>query len=159
MRVCINKLTGKLIESQSGGDQLPSEQIKKLITDWYYSKYGKWYSPTRSLDELLAEFKPEVDAAIREYGQGQLDTLRQNAINAGHLEADIEVKFVTDEEYQAIIEAEKPEPTYADLRRAEYPSTHDMTVALWEDIVEGRPEARIALQELRTAIKAKYPKS
>jgi len=56
MRVSINKLTGKLIESQSGGTT------------------------------------PE-----------HLDTLTQNAINAGHLEPDIEVKYATDEEYQAIL--------------------------------------------------------
>jgi len=111
MRISINKLTGKMIESQSGGST-----------------------------------------------QEHLDTLKQNAINAGHLESDIEVKYITDIEYQTILEAEKPIPTYADLRRAEYPSINDMTVALWEDVVEGRPETRIALQIKREAIKIKCPK-
>lgn len=35
---------------------------------------------------------------------GHLDTLLQNAISAGYSEADIEVSFVTDVEYQAILE-------------------------------------------------------
>ena len=39
--------------------------------------------------------------------QEHLDTLKQNAINAGYLEEDIEVKFVTDEEY-AIAKTEDP---------------------------------------------------
>jgi hypothetical protein len=65
MRICIKKSTGKLIESQSGGNDIP---------------------------ELM---------------EARLNTLKQNAINAGHLEADIEVRFVTDEEY-AIAIAEDP---------------------------------------------------
>jgi hypothetical protein len=65
MRVSINKLTRKIIESQSGGDDIP---------------------------ELM---------------EARLNTLKQNAINAGYLESDIEVKFVTDEEY-AIAKAEDP---------------------------------------------------
>jgi hypothetical protein len=65
MRICIEKSTGKLIESQSGGNDIP---------------------------ELM---------------EARLNTLKQNAINAGHLEADIEVRFVTDEEY-AIAIAEDP---------------------------------------------------
>ena len=34
----------------------------------------------------------------------RLNTLKQNALNAGYLEADIEVKWVTDAEYQSIID-------------------------------------------------------
>jgi len=68
MRVCINKKTGKLIESQGGGET-----------------------------------------------QAHLDTLKQNAINAGYLESDIEVKFVTDAEFETIMEAMKPIPTEKQL--------------------------------------------
>jgi len=111
MRVCINKSTGKLIESQSGGST-----------------------------------------------QAHLDTLKQNAINAGYFEADIEVKFVTDAEYQAILDSMKPIPTYEDLRRAEYPSTDELIIALWEKVIEGRPESATILQAKREAVKIKYPK-
>ena len=111
MRVCINKSTGKLIESQSGGET-----------------------------------------------QAHLDTLKQNAINAGHAEDDIEVKFVTNAEFEAIIEAMKPIPTYEDLRCAEYPKTDELIIALWEQVIEGRPESATILQAKREAVKIKYAK-
>ena len=76
MRVSINKLTGKMIESQSGGETHPD---------------------------------PKVDDTV--YAEMNLETLRQNAVNAGYSEKDTEVKFVTQEEYETLIEASKPEPT------------------------------------------------
>ena len=88
----------------------------------------------------------------------RIDTLRQNALNAGYIEADIEVKFVTDAEYAAIMEANKPIPTYEELRRAEYPSTDELVVALWEKVVEGRSATADVLQAKRETVKAKYPK-
>jgi len=111
MRVCIEKSTGRLIESQSGGST-----------------------------------------------QAHLDTLEQNALNAGYLEADIEVRYVTDEEYQVILDSMKPIPTYEDLRRAEYPKTDELIVALWEQVIEGRPESATILQAKREAVKIKYSK-
>ena len=90
MRVSINKLTGKMIEPQSGGETHPD---------------------------------PNIDD--EEYALMNLETLKQNAINAGHLKKDIEVKWVTDEEWAVIQEANKPVPTYTELRRAEYPPIGD----------------------------------
>ena len=80
MRISINKLTGKMIESQSGGETHPDPKID---------------------DEAYAE--------------ANLETLRQNAINQGYLEKDIEVKFVAQEEYETLMEASKPVPTPAEL--------------------------------------------
>ncbi|MDD4877392.1 MAG: hypothetical protein PHQ86_09800 [Dehalococcoidales bacterium] len=40
----------------------------------------------------------------------RLNTLKQNAINAGYTEGEIEVRWVTDEEWAAIQEANKPIP-------------------------------------------------
>uniref|UniRef100_A0A6M3L4I8 Uncharacterized protein n=1 Tax=viral metagenome TaxID=1070528 RepID=A0A6M3L4I8_9ZZZZ len=71
MRVCINKSTGKLIESQSGGST-----------------------------------------------QEHLDTLKQNALNAGYSEEDIEVKYVTDAEFEAIM-AETTAPTSEEILKKE----------------------------------------
>lgn len=51
---------------------------------------------------------PKVDNV--EYAQANLDILKQNAINAGYNEEDIEVKFVTDEEFALI-----PTKTQAEL--------------------------------------------
>lgn len=39
-----------------------------------------------------------------------------------------------------------------------YPSKEDMIVALWEMVVENRPETAQALQARREEIKAKFPK-
>lgn len=56
-----------------------------------------------------------------------------------------------------------PEPTYDQLRRAAYEANgadeHNLIVALWEHIVEGRSEAMNAIQVIRENIKLTYPKS
>lgn len=59
MRVCIEKLTGKLIEAQSGGDT--PQHLQTLIT---------------------------------------------NAINAGYNENDIEAKYITDAEFDIIVNSD-----------------------------------------------------
>jgi len=61
------------------------------------------------------ETHPDPKVNDEEYALTNLDTLRQNAIRAGHLEKDIEVKFVTDKEYAVLMEASLPEPTEAQL--------------------------------------------
>jgi len=80
MRVSINKLTGKMIESQSGGETHPD---------------------------------PEINDAV--YAEASLETLRKNAVGWGFSEKDIEVKFVTDEEFEVLLEVSKPEPTEEQL--------------------------------------------
>lgn len=40
--------------------------------------------------------------------EAHLNTLKQNALNAGHKENEIEVKWVTDEEWATIQEANQP---------------------------------------------------
>jgi hypothetical protein len=48
--------------------------------------------------------------------------------------------------------------TYASNRRYEYPSLDDLIVALWEGVVEERMASVTALEGVRQAVKAKYPK-
>ena len=48
--------------------------------------------------------------------------------------------------------------TYAEKRKAEYPSIEELTVALWEGVVEERMAAVTSLEGKRQAVKAKYPK-
>ena len=94
MRVCLEKSTGKLIDSQSGGkvERLPKN---KEVSDKEYAGY------LAGCDALEAN---------------RLNTLLQNAINQGYKEADIEVKFVTDAEFQIIMDAiPKPEKTSEQL--------------------------------------------
>jgi hypothetical protein len=48
--------------------------------------------------------------------------------------------------------------TYAEKRKAEYPSIDEITVALWEGVVEERMAAVTSLEGKRQAVKDKYPK-
>ena len=48
--------------------------------------------------------------------------------------------------------------TYDEKRKDEYPSIDDLTVALWEAVVEERLASAQALEVERQAVKAKYPK-
>ncbi len=43
-------------------------------------------------------------------------------------------------------------------REAAYPAIKDMVVALWENILEDRPEAMTALEQERISVKARFPK-
>ena len=47
---------------------------------------------------------------------------------------------------------------YARKRLEEYPSINELTVALWEGVVEERMQAVTQLEIKRQAVKAKYPK-
>ena len=47
---------------------------------------------------------------------------------------------------------------YARNRQTEYPSIEELTVALWEGVVEERMAAVTLLEGKRQAVKAKYPK-
>ncbi len=56
-----------------------------------------------------------------------------------------------------------PEPppdtrTYDEKRKSEYPSIDDLSVALWEAVVEERLASSQALEIKRQAVKTKYPK-
>ncbi len=52
---------------------------------------------------------------------------------------------------------ERAKQLYKELRKAEYPSTEDLVVALWEKVAENNPTPFDDLQSKRVAIKAKYP--
>jgi len=47
---------------------------------------------------------------------------------------------------------------YARSRQAEYPSLNELTVALWEGVVEERMASIMELEAQRQSVKAKYPK-
>ena len=79
--------------------------------------------------------------------------------------------------YIATWNAPEPQPTQAQLdaveadansaeelatihgnRKAEYPSTDELIVALWENVVEERASAVVALEAIRQQVKARHPK-
>ena len=96
-RACIEKVTGKLIEMQSGG------KVERLSwMEWSLSVK----EPKDRSEEKYQEYLAECDALEA----SRLDTLKQNALNAGYKEEEIEVKWVTNEEWQ-VIEATLNQPT------------------------------------------------
>ena len=51
-----------------------------------------------------------------------------------------------------------PEYDYVALRLRDYPALDDLSVAIWEKVVEDRPEAAAELQTAREIVKARFPK-
>ena len=47
---------------------------------------------------------------------------------------------------------------YRRLRELEYPTTEELTIALWESVIEDRSTAVTDLEVKRQAVKTKYPK-
>lgn len=88
----------------------------------------------------------------------RLNTLKQNALNSGYVENEIEVKWVTDEEWKTI-EAEQRQHTldarpYGEKRKAEYPPAADYL----DGIVKGDAVQVQKYINDCLAVKAKYPK-
>ena len=85
-------------------------------------------------------------------GDAELGTLTQNAINAGYDEADVEEKYIEYSDYKVLADAEyEATLTYADKRKAEYPTIEECVHAILDDDLD-------ALQVKRQAVKDKYPK-
>jgi hypothetical protein len=61
---------------------------------------------------------------------------------------------ITDDEAEEIRTANTPQPTYAELRRAEYPSFLDLI----DGLVKGDSAQVQAYKDACLAVKAKYPK-
>ena len=64
---------------------------------------------------------------------------------------------LVDEEV-ARLQAEQDATQYQRDRQAEYPTLDELVVALWEGVVEERMASVTALEAVRQAVKAKYPK-
>ena len=71
-----------------------------------------------------------------------------------------ELVKLTEEERQAVLLRWNAPDTraYDQKRQEEYPSIDELTVALWEGVVEERMQAVTQLEIKRQAVKAKYPK-
>ncbi len=119
MRICINKLTGKLIESQSGGKVERLLRNNQVFIDIENKAKGIAIKKNLSQEEIEVAAKFAGDAAFSIYEtectvieHNRLATLFENALNAGYKEDEIETKWVTNEEYQIIMDAQpKPEKT------------------------------------------------
>ena len=58
----------------------------------------------------------------------------------------------------ARLQSEHDAQEYARNRQAEYPSTDELIVALWENVVEERASAVVSLEAIRQQVKARHPK-
>ena len=95
-------------------------------------------------------FDPEVDFSLQDDGDG-VYIKKWNSASPQPSEAEIEAAHA---EWQAELDATQ----YQRDRQAEYPSLDELIVALWEGVVEERMASVTALEGVRQAVKAKYPK-
>ena len=96
-------------------------------------------------------FVSGVDFTLQDDGQGTY-IKEWNSNQSPPTEAEIEAAH---NEWQAEYDAQE----YARNRQAEYPSTDDLIVALWENVIEERAASVIELEAKRQDVKTKYPKS
>ncbi len=108
---------------------------------------------------------PDSKVNQGEYQKMNLETLMKNAINVGYKAEEIEVKFVTEEEWAKIGEANRPKPTYRQLRAPEYPNFREWF--LDSQVKKASPDPAMQkdglIQEktyfdMCLAVKKKYPK-
>ena len=92
-------------------------------------------------------FEPQVDFKLYDHSDGQGQQMEWLSNQPQPSESEIAVG-------QASWDAQE----YARKRSAEYPSIEELTVALWEGVVEERMQAVTQLEIKRQAVKAKYPK-
>lgn len=95
-------------------------------------------------------FVPDVDFRVEDDGSGAV-IAEWNSASPQPSEAEIEA---ADAEYQTAWNAQE----YARNRKPEYPSTDELIVALWENVVEERASAVVSLEAVRQAVKTKFPK-
>ena len=82
-----------------------------------------------------------------------LQTLKDNAISSGIAENDIEVGYEDDAVVAGWMQTQYATAmTYADKRRAEYPTIEQLVVALYDT------DDKAAIEKRRSDVKAKYPK-
>ena len=95
--------------------------------------------------ESLTDYRLEAD------NDGVVFISSWNSASPQPTEAEIEAAHA---EWQA----EQDATQYQRDRQAEYPSMDELIVALWEGVVEERMASVTALEAVRQAVKAKYPK-
>jgi len=96
-------------------------------------------------------FVSGVDFTLQDDGDGAYIAEWNAKERSQPTEAEIETAHA---EWQA----EQDATQYQRDRQAEYPSLDELIVALWEGVVEERMASVTALEAVRQAVKAKYPK-
>ena len=145
-RVCLTK-DGKLIEMQSGGKVEVTMEIAEaqLITEG---------AEGVDQDAIIAKYRYLLDEKDRIEGI-RLNTLKQNALNAGYQEDEIEVFWEEDTDFEIRMAAQREsELTYVDRRLAEYPTYADYL----DGVVKGDQLQIDKYIADCLAVKARHPK-
>jgi len=100
----------------------------------------------------LIEMQSGGESDDKELEAMRLDTLKQNALNAGYKEDEIDVKWVTDDEWAVIQEANKPVPTYAELRKREYPPAAEQLDMIYWDKVNNTNNWQMVIEKVKRDI-------
>ena len=90
-----------------------------------------------------------VDYVLQDDGAGVF-IAEWNSASPQPTEAEIETAHA---EWKAEWDAQE----FARNRKAEYPSTDELIVALWENVVEERASAVVALAAIRQQVKVRHP--
>ena len=100
-----------------------------------------------NISDILLSLRPDAKFVVR--GNVDIEWLDGGQTQPTQAEIDAE---------RERLQAEYDSQEYARNRQAEYPSIDELIVALWEGVVEERMASVTALEGLRQAVKAKYPK-
>ena len=122
----------EIIEKGIGKPKLKNVSFPEQCSDETYAEHGFFkevYEPLPDFDNLLKEF----------------DRYDQSIVG----------KTVV---FSPVLKDRNLPDVYKYRREMEYPAIDKLIVALWERVVENRPEASNALQEKREQVKAKCPK-
>jgi len=112
---------------------------------------GNWESlNAKGIFELI-EVVPKYDQATHKIDGFTDDIQPGEVVQTWAVRAKIQEELDVDAELAAT--------KYIRSRQAEYPSINELVVALWEQIIEGRPESAAILQAKREAVKIKYSKT
>jgi hypothetical protein len=99
----------------------------------------------------IIEMQSGGDTEDTVLANARLDTLKQNAINNGFAESDIEVKWISDQDYAELEKAQKDSLTYYESRKLAYPSIADQLDTIFHSGID-------AWKAEIQAVKVAYPK-
>jgi hypothetical protein len=127
-------------------------QVQSLLAIWLLDKENKMNRISIQLSTgKIIEMQMGGDTDDKELADYRLNTLKQNAINGGLAESDIEVKWVTEQDYADLMESQKEPSTYYELRKLAYPPISEQLDYIFHNGLD------VWKQQIQ-AIKDKYPK-
>ena len=100
-----------------------------------------------NISDILLSLRPDAKFVVR--GNVDIEWFDDEQTQPTQAEIDAE---------RERLQAEYDSQAYARNRKAEYPTTDELVVALWEAVIEERMASVTRLEGLRQAIKQKYAK-